>query len=594
MEKSSAALHTPQEPSVLPVEGLARRSSDVEVLGSECSLRELGFTYIHENWEDDDAGRAATQEVLNGYLSFTARQIHPTNSTLEADSGREDPMTEANSDPGNDWERGGILSSSAEPGEIRPSSVEPGEIRSSSVEPGEIRSSSVDLPYGKNEKQRARKRLAGAEEAKDEEVKKPNKRRRGPQERRTRNRGGGKDIEGRADALQQKLLPRTEQLGAEFFSLIRDVNRTSSGWAGSNPPWAIRSKVQGSWKNKKNTFIEDEIRHFKPVRYDISDPKPAAIMDAQGYQFVYRSIQQPWIEEEANGLWDSIQNLLGHELSNEKTIKQHQSHQRGNHLPCIIGHHRQYTSEIQITKWHHDNSTRVDRFMESKVIQRISNQVSAMTWLAFPGAATRFKRAAQLLKEKNGPQPLFGLFWNLCINAAFNGQRRVHCKPHADKKNVVGVCALLVYTIPGTSFDHKHRSWLVLWEAKVVIELPPWVVLLYPSSLLYHFNIDVHGGSSTTTRLLPADSMPDFSFVTTDGEEPDLSRSDVLEQGDFGRGSMVWFNQASIFQAAETGFSTLKEARDNGHSGTTDFEMDIKAEFTKHCFRIPLDAPTGN
>ena len=28
-----------------------------------------------------------------------------------------------------------------------------------------------------------------------------------------------------------------------------------------------------------------------------------------------------------------------------------------------------------------------------------------------------------------------------------------------------------------------------------MIELPPWVLLLYPSSLLYHFNIDVGGES---------------------------------------------------------------------------------------------------
>ena len=46
-------------------------------------------------------------------------------------------------------------------------------------------------------------------------------------------------------------------------------------------------------------------------------------------------------------------------------------------------------------------------------------------------------------------RPLFGLFWCLCINWSFPGQKRVHCKPHVDSKNVVGVCALVIYEIPG-------------------------------------------------------------------------------------------------------------------------------------------------
>jgi hypothetical protein len=45
----------------------------------------------------------------------------------------------------------------------------------------------------------------------------------------------------------------------------------------------------------------------------------------------------------------------------------------------------------------------------------------------------------------------------------------------------------------GFNFNHKARSWLVVWEAGVIVELPPWVLVLYPSSLFLHFNIDIHG-----------------------------------------------------------------------------------------------------
>ena len=42
-------------------------------------------------------------------------------------------------------------------------------------------------------------------------------------------------------------------------------------------------------------------------------------------------------------------------------------------------------------------------------------------------------------------------------------------------------------------FDHKEKAWLVLWEAKLIIEIPPGALILYPSSLFLHFNVDISG-----------------------------------------------------------------------------------------------------
>jgi hypothetical protein len=69
--------------------------------------------------------------------------------------------------------------------------------------------------------------------------------------------------------------------------------------------------------------------------------------------------------------------------------------------------------------------------------------------LAFPGVADRIQKSLEWHSKKYGIKPLFGLFWNMCINSAFEGQKRVHCKPHCDSKNVVGVCAVLVYVLLG-------------------------------------------------------------------------------------------------------------------------------------------------
>jgi hypothetical protein len=68
----------------------------------------------------------------------------------------------------------------------------------------------------------------------------------------------------------------------------------------------------------------------------------------------------------------------------------------------------------------------------------------------FPGIAKRFDASVRWHSRHNpGVEPLFGVFWNLCINAWFPGGRRIHTTPHSDSKNPVAVCVLLVYVLPG-------------------------------------------------------------------------------------------------------------------------------------------------
>lgn len=64
------------------------------------------------------------------------------------------------------------------------------------------------------------------------------------------------------------------------------------------------------------------------------------------------------------------------------------------------------------------------------------------------------------------------------------------------------LCSSAVIDAPTAQFDHRKRTWLVLWEGEVAIELPPWVVFVYPSSLFTHFNIDVNGERELTTYLM--------------------------------------------------------------------------------------------
>lgn len=52
-------------------------------------------------------------------------------------------------------------------------------------------------------------------------------------------------------------------------------------------------------------------------------------------------------------------------------------------------------------------------------------------------------------------------------------------------------------------------------------------------------------------------------MTTADGSRPTRENSDPLDGG-AGRGSAVWFNQATMFQTAELGYNTMADAEEAG------------------------------
>jgi hypothetical protein len=64
----------------------------------------------------------------------------------------------------------------------------------------------------------------------------------------------------------------------------------------------------------------------------------------------------------------------------------------------------------------------------------------------------------------------------------------------------------------------------------------------------------------------------DVEFVSThDGQLPSKDGSTPLDGAD-GRGSCVWFNQASMFQSSELGYGTIQEAAAAGANTSCDAE----------------------
>jgi hypothetical protein len=55
-----------------------------------------------------------------------------------------------------------------------------------------------------------------------------------------------------------------------------------------------------------------------------------------------------------------------------------------------------------------------------------------------------------------------------------------------------------------------------------------------------------------------------------------------------GQGSLVYFNEARMFQSSETDQATLQAAIQAGHSGRTDYTDSIQKSFEKHVEFFPI------
>jgi hypothetical protein len=127
--------------------------------------------------------------------------------------------------------------------------------------------------------------------------------------------------------------------------------------------------------------------------------------------------------------------------------------------------------------------------------------------------------------------------------------------------------------------NSKQHSWLVIWEAGIVIELPARVFLLYPSALFFHFNVDIDritGGHLASPFLVSADALLHLIVVTDDKECPTPENSVPLS-AECGQGSCVWFNQASMFQTSELGYPTVRKAWEAGAPTSCPTQEFIKA-----------------
>ena len=83
-----------------------------------------------------------------------------------------------------------------------------------------------------------------------------------------------------------------------------------------------------------------------------------------------------------------------------------------------------------------------------------------------------------------------------------------------------------------------------------------------------------------------------IKFVMTDGlQRPTAENSRPIKPGDeFGRGSLVYFNQATMYQTSETGYATVGEAVKAGDCGRADYGASAQEAFTRYGKYVPVQA----
>ncbi|KAH9910298.1 uncharacterized protein B0H18DRAFT_1180631 [Fomitopsis serialis] len=73
----------------------------------------------------------------------------------------------------------------------------------------------------------------------------------------------------------------------------------------------------------------------------------------------------------------------------------------------------------------------------------------------------------------------------------------------------------------------------------------------------------------------------DLKFIHTDGSVPTIHNCKAIPGDDCGRGSMVWFNMATMLQTSESGHPTLKQAAEAGATTTLDYNVEVERLFPK-------------
>ncbi|PBK98511.1 hypothetical protein ARMGADRAFT_1026501 [Armillaria gallica] len=308
---------------------------------------------------------------------------------------------------------------------------------------------------------------------------------------------------------------------------VETIQVEESGWDAADLPASSTGWQGHRFSEWVGSFIKS--RHQRPTR----------ILDSCGRLVIYRSMAFPWLVDSMD---DFIQEMKTF-VADCTPFKDSDASQnvRGGHWFCIAGHDRQNKAAPAATQWQQLNAAAVAKaFAKGTLLYRTSEMVSRLTASEFPGIGERFLRCIAYMMDVYEITPLFGLYWNFCLNFWRENIPRVFCDPHVDKNNLA--CG-------GNSILERNAGWSSGRGVSLLSYLQEW---------FYYIEV----------------------VTTPDGEVPNAKNSHPLyNQWDEGeeRGSCVWFNQATMFQSSELGIATMKKAREDGREVDIDFSEMVRS-----------------
>ncbi|PIL25541.1 hypothetical protein GSI_12379 [Ganoderma sinense ZZ0214-1] len=337
---------------------------------------------------------------------------------------------------------------------------------------------------------------------------------------------------------------------------LEDQPMTRGEWKGQDFSHRLESEgLREAWlKGKISERLANEKYRFMRVPYE---GKPTCFVDKSQIMYAFRTERLPWLLDlmPLGSQHRTHQDCLNWECAEYQRLCGDNSqdaidlNHRGDHWASKPGVDRQIKQKPTWTKFHRDHKNATDWLLTHALVTiRLIKFAASTLRIRFPVIAQRVDRCTKNLLEMGIEPaiatPLFGLWYNYCINGArpHAGIDGVSCQPHTDAQNLA---------IMMCEFDWNEMAWLVLWEARLIIQLPIGVLFFYPSALFIHFNINIC-------------DLNNYIYTTKNQQPPTPQNCDPIK-GVKGRGSIVFFNQASVFQYAELR-STVKAAAKQGLS----------------------------
>ncbi|KAF9037309.1 hypothetical protein BDZ89DRAFT_1220755 [Hymenopellis radicata] len=257
-----------------------------------------------------------------------------------------------------------------------------------------------------------------------------------------------------------------QELRPSFDSLkVESLNISSTKWSGRALPYLVGDAIIAAWQSFS---LGPALSMFHRLPFSDSNQLPAKIFDVKGRLVIYRSnLVRLFAPSPSAGVSAGLNALASVEFASPlmrdfvmaadrfvaATTKYVGDNVRGSHWFMISGHDRQNKEMPALTAWHRQN---IKPLQELFTRGRVFDRTSAYTQICvsglangmlvhFPGIKARYEQMANYMALVYGISPLYGLFWNFCLN--HGGHRRlVDCRPHVDKANIaIGVCVIFIY-----------------------------------------------------------------------------------------------------------------------------------------------------